>query len=151
MSPLKASSPDGMPPIFYWNYWDKIVVDVAQAVLTWLNLGTIFPSLNHTYITLIPKVKCLQQVMEFRPIALCNILYKLVLKVLANKLKKFLPNIISDSQSAFQSDKATSDYILMAFESLHHMKHTKVGKSGFMAMKLDMSKAHDHVEWIFLC
>ena len=39
----------------------------------------------------------------------------------------------------------------MAFESLHHMKHKKVGKSGFMAMKLDMSKAYDHVEWNFLC
>ena len=126
-------------------------MDVAQAVLTWLNSGIIYPSLNHTYITLIPKVKCPQQVMEFCPFVLCNILYKLVLKVLANKLNKFLPNIISNSQSAFQSDKATSDYILMAFESLHHMKHTKVGKSGFMAMKLDMSKAHDHVEWIFLC
>ena len=76
-------------------------MDVIQAVLTWLNSGTIFPSLNHTYITLIPKSKCPQQVTKFRPIALCNILYKLVSKVLANRLKKFLPDIISDSQSAF--------------------------------------------------
>ena len=60
-------------------------MDVAQAVLTWLNSGIIYPSLNHTYITLIPKVKCPQQVMEFHPIVLCNILYKLVSKVLANK------------------------------------------------------------------
>ena len=72
-------------------------------------------------------------------------------KVLANRLKKFLPDISSDCQSAFQSDKAISDNILVAFESLHHMKHKKVGKSSFMAMKLDMSKAYVRVEWIFLC
>ena len=107
-------------------------MDVAQAVLTWLNSSITCPSLNHTYITLIPKVKCPQQ-------------------VLANRLKKFLPDIISNSQSAFQSDKAISNNILVAFESFHHMKHKKVGKLGFMAMKLDISKAYDRVEWIFLC
>ena len=88
--------------------------------------------------------------MEFHPIALCNILYKLVSKFLANRLKKLLPNISFESQSVFQSDKAISNNILVAFESLHHMKH-KVGKLGFMVMKLDMSKAYDCVEWNFLC
>ena len=70
-------------------------------------------------------------------------------KVLANRLKKLLLDIIYESQSAFQSDKAIFDNILVAFESLHHMKHKKVGKPGFMAIKLDMSKAYDHVEWKF--
>ena len=151
MSPLKALGPDDLPPIFCQHYWDKIVGNVAKTVLTWLNSGTICPSFNHTYITLIPKVKSPQQVTEFRPIALCNILYKLMSKVLANRLKKLLPDIISESQSAFRSDKAISDNILVAFESLHHVKHKKVGKSGFMAMKLDMSKAYNSVEWNFLC
>jgi len=76
-------------------------------------------------------------------------LYKHVSKVLANRLKKLFPDIIYESQSAFQFDKAISDNILVAFESLHHLKHKKVGKSGFMAMKLDMSKAYDRVEWKF--
>ena len=57
MSPLKAPWPDGLPPIFFQHYWDKIGGDVVKAVLTWLNSGTICPSFNHTYITLIPKVK----------------------------------------------------------------------------------------------
>ena len=57
MSPLKALGPNGLPPIFYQHYWDKIGGDVAKAILTWLNLGTICPSFNHTYITLISKVK----------------------------------------------------------------------------------------------
>ena len=72
MSPLKAPRLDGLPPIFFQPYWDKIGGDMVKAVLTWLNSGTICPSFNHTYITLIPKVKCPQQVMEFHPIVLCN-------------------------------------------------------------------------------
>ena len=70
--------------------------------------------------------------------------------MLANRLKSLLPHVVSESQSAFQSDKAISDNILVAFETLHHMKMKKSGKEGYMAMKLDMSKAYDRVEWIFL-
>ena len=105
-----------------------------------------FTSLNHAFLTLIPKVKNPEKVSDFRPIALCNILYKLISKVLANRLKTFLPQIIFESQSTFQADKAILDNILVAFEILHHMKTKKTGKTGFMAMKLDMSKAYDKVE-----
>ena len=150
MAPLKAPGPDGMPPIFYQHYWDSIGDDVSCAVLSCLNSGSISASLNHTHITLIPKIKNPESVSDFRPISLCNILYKLISKVLANRLKTLLPYVVSESQSAFQSDKAISDNILVAFETLHHMKIKKTGKEGFMAMKLDMSKAYDRVEWIFL-
>ena len=70
--------------------------------------------------------------------------------MLANHLKSLLPYVVSESQSAFQFDKAISDNILVAFETLHHMKIKKTRKEGFMAMKLDVSKAYDRVEWIFL-
>ena len=65
-------------------------------------------------------------------------------------MKGLLPIIILDSQSAFQPDKAISDNILVDFETLHHMKNQKSKKGGFMALKLDMSKAYDKVEWRFL-
>jgi len=65
--------------------------------------------------------------------------------VLANRLKKLPPQIISEFQSAFQIDKAISDNILVAFETLHHMKTKKTRKMGFMAMKLDISMAYDRV------
>ena len=61
-----------------------------------------------------------------------------------------LPHIISESQSAFQSDKAISDNILVAFKTLHHMKRKKRGKVGHMVLKLDMSKAYNRLEWVFL-
>ena len=146
MAPLKAPGPDGMPPPFYQHYWHLIGDDVAKAVIFCLLNGHLPPELNQTYLTLIPKVKNLEKVYEFRPIAFCNVLYKLVSKVFANRLKKILPHIISETQSVFQSDKAISDNILVAFETLHHMKTNKSGKNGFMAMKLDMSKAYDRVE-----
>ena len=146
MDPLKAPGPDGMPPLFFQQFWPTIGDEVAEAILTCLNTGSIPPSINRTFITLIPKVKSPVRVSDYRPIALCNILHKLISKVLANRLKKFLPYIISESQSAFQSSKAITDNILVAFETLHHIKNQKSKKGGFMAMKLDMSKAYDWVE-----
>ena len=80
MTPLKALSPDGLPPIFFQHYWQSIGDDVSKDVLSCLNIGCIWPGIIHTYITLIPKVKRLEHVIEFRPIALCNILYKLISK-----------------------------------------------------------------------
>ncbi|XP_075663170.1 uncharacterized protein LOC142632688 [Castanea sativa] len=120
MAPLKALDLDGMPPIFFQHYWEDIGSDVAAAVLSCLNSAHILAGINHTYLTLIPKVKSLEHVTEFRPIALCNIVYKLISKVLANRLKVILP------------DKAISDNILVAFETLHHMKTRKLGKIGSM-------------------
>ena len=101
METLKSPRPDGMPPFFFQQFWPVIGDEVAEVVLTLLNTGSIPPSINRTFITLIPKVKSPVRVSDYCPIALCNILYKLISKVLANRLKKFLPSIISESQSVF--------------------------------------------------
>ena len=127
MAPLKATRPDGMLPIFYQHYWDSIGDNVSSVVLSCLNLGTIPTSLNHTFITLIPKLKNSERVSNFRPISLCYILYKLISKVLVNRMKSLLPYVVLESQSAFQSDKAISNNILVAFEMLNHMKIKKDG------------------------
>uniref|UniRef100_A0A2N9G7B6 Reverse transcriptase domain-containing protein n=1 Tax=Fagus sylvatica TaxID=28930 RepID=A0A2N9G7B6_FAGSY len=150
MAPLKAPGPDGLPPIFYQHYWHLIGKDVTTAVLTCLNSGKILKAINHTYITLIPKVQNPEEVVEFRPISLCNVIYKIISKVLANRLKILLPTIVSESQSAFIPGRLITDNILVAFETLHHMQHQKTGKLGSMALKLDMSKAYDRVEWRYL-
>ena len=90
------------------------------------------------------------QVIKFRPISLCNVIYKLISKVLANRLKSLLPSIVSENQSAFQARRVITDNILMAFEILHYMKTQQNGSTCFMALKLDISKAYDRVEWSFL-
>ena len=150
MAPLKATGPNGMPPLFYQTYWTNVGMDVHQAVLSSLNLGAILKSINHTFITLIPKVNNPEKVSDFRPISLCNVIYKIVSRVIANHLKPLLNSIISETQSAFTADRLITDNILIAFESLHHKKTNCTGKKGFMALKLDMSKAYDRVEWVVL-
>lgn len=123
--------------------------DISAAVLDCLNRCHLPEEVNHTYITLIPKVKSLEKISKFRPISLCNVIYKLVSKVLVNRLQKFLLLLISENQSAFQAGRVITNNVLMVFETLHYMKHHHSGKLGFMALKLDMSKAFDRVEWFF--
>ena len=80
MASLKAPGPDGKPPLFYQNFWELVKGDVIHDILHFLNLGSLPNSLNHTFITLIPKTKNPENVTEFRPISLCNVLYKIFFK-----------------------------------------------------------------------
>jgi hypothetical protein len=98
---LKAPGPDGMPAVFYKKFWQTLGAKVQEEVLEVLNGGMMPAGWNETTIVLIPKVKNPEKITEFRPISLCNVLYKLISKVLANRLKMILPEIISPSQSAF--------------------------------------------------
>ena len=108
------------------------------------------PKINHTNIVLIPKVKDLEKMFDFRQISLCNVIYKIISKVLANRLKPALPRIISPTQSAFVLGRLITNNVLVAYEMLHTMHARKKGKKGSMALKLDISKAYDLVKWQFL-
>ena len=146
MAPMKAPGPDGKPPFFFQHFWPMIGGDVTHSVLSWLNSSTLPNPLNHTFITLIPKKKNPTLVLEYCPISLCNVLYKIFTKVLANRLKKFLNSVINENQSAFAKGHLITDNILIAFETLHCMKNYNSGATGFIALKLDMSKTYDRVE-----
>ncbi|KAL0357406.1 UNVERIFIED_CONTAM: Retrovirus-related Pol polyprotein from type-1 retrotransposable element R2 [Sesamum calycinum] len=108
------------------------------------------PSLNETNIVLIPKCKNPINLTQFRPISLCNVVYKIASKTVANRLKLILDHIISPAQSAFVPHRLITDNILLAFELNHFLNTKTTGKQGYMAMKLDVSKAYDKVEWAFL-
>ena len=87
---------------------------------------------------------------QYKPISLSNVISRLASKVLANRLKRFLPSIISENQSAFMSDHLITDNVLVAFETMHCLNQEKKGKTGEMALKLDMNKAFDRVKWRYL-
>ena len=101
MAPLKAPRPDGMPPLFYQHFWGTVSHDVTSSILAWLNSGILPTPLNHTFIALIPKIHNPEYAHQFRPISICNVLYKIYSKVLANRLKKLIPHIDTKHQSAF--------------------------------------------------
>ena len=124
--------------------------EVCYTLLEVLNSGNLPFDLNLTHVALIPKKKNPIFVTDFRPISLCNVLYKLISKVLANRLKKVLPHLIAPSQSTFILGRLNTDNVLAAYETLHTIHTGMKGKKGFMAMKLDMSKAYNRVEWGFL-
>lgn len=85
MEPLKAPRPDGLLPLFFQHYWQDIGDEVSQVMLNFLTTSSFPSSIHHTYITLILKVKSPTKVYEYHSISLCNILYKLVSKVVEKR------------------------------------------------------------------
>ena len=118
-------------------------------VLGAIQNATVPTGWNDTTIVMIPKIDSPDKVTQFRPISLCNVVYKIISKMLSFRLKAILPEIISDHQSAFVPGRLITDNILLAYECIHTMKRKK-GSKGLCAIKLDMHKAYDRVEWGFL-
>jgi hypothetical protein len=125
---------------------DQVVNEVLQV----LRGGSIPEGWNDTIVVLIPKVQNPERLKDLRPISLCNVVYKLISKVLAKRLKLILGDIISPNQSAFVPGRLISDNSILAYEMAHFMKRKRSGKIHYMTIKLDMSKAYDMVEWPFL-
>jgi hypothetical protein len=150
MSPSKAPGPDGMTALFFQKYWHIVGNDVTSAILDFFSTGCMLSSVNFTNIVLILKVKSPESMIQFHPISPCNILYKIIFKVLVNRMKIVLPRVISNSQSAFMPGRMITDNVIMAFELLHYQKNLGRGRNVQMATKLDMSKAYDRVEWPYL-
>ena len=124
--------------------------DVTTMVLNVLNLNMSITELNNTNISIIPKTNNPTRITEFRPISLCNVVYKLISTVLANHLKGILPHVITENQSTFTLERVITDTVLVAFEIMHYLNHKTEGKESFMSIKLDMSKAFNRMEWGFV-
>jgi hypothetical protein len=150
VAPSKAPGVDGFTAGFFQRHWDLLKNDVVPAVVDFLNGGMLPIGMNDTSITLIPKVRNPQRISQYRPISLCPVLYKIGAKCIANRLMIFLGDFIGEEQSAFVLGRLITDNVLIAYESVHAMRRKKKGKNYFCAVKLDMMKAYDRVEWHYL-
>ena len=146
MHPEKAPGPDGMTALFFQHSWHIIKGDLVEMVNDFLVSGELDSRLNITNICMIPKTERPIRMTELRPISLCNVGYKIISKVLCQRLKIYLPLLISETQSAFVAGRLIFDNILIAQKMFHGLQTNKASKGKYMAIKTDMSKAYDRVE-----
>jgi hypothetical protein len=150
MHPDKAPGPDGFNPAFYKHFWELCGSDIYEAAKDWLERGYFPSSLNETNICLIPKCDNPASMKDLRPVSHCNVLYKMVSKLLANRLKACLEKCVSEEQSAFVEGTSILDNALIAIEVIHALKRKTKGRKGELALKTDISKAYDKVDWGFM-
>lgn len=143
----KAPGPDGFSLNFVKKYWDFLKHDFEQAIKDFEISGYLPRGCNPSFIALIPKVSNPQIVSNYRPISLVSLQYKVLSKLLANRLRKILPDVISDNQSAFLEGRQIVDCVLLANEIVPWAKRSK---SSLMLLKIDFAKAFDCVNWSFL-
>ncbi|WZZ59796.1 hypothetical protein YC2023_059903 [Brassica napus] len=139
-----------MTTLFYQKFWDIVEDDLTRMVNQFLFEGTMAHGLNDTNICLIPKKTKPNEMTKFRPISLCNVSYKIISKVLCQRLKKILPQRISETQSAFVAGRQITDNIMIAQEMFHALRTKPGGQVKRIAIKTDMSKTYDRMEWSFI-
>lgn len=149
MSSYKAPGSDGFQPIFFKMFWQDIGDDIWEYVKKTFSQGHFDPSVTETLVILIPKGDTQTTFKDFRPISLCNVIYKLITKVLVERLRPILSWIVSPLQSGFIPGRSTVDNAIILQEVLYHMKKSK-RKKGDLILKLDLEKVYDRVDWAFL-
>ncbi|WCJ44200.1 RNA-directed DNA polymerase (reverse transcriptase)-related family protein [Euphorbia peplus] len=149
MQPWKAPGMDGFQAGFFQKHWDKMSTSICHFVKAAFQTGSFDPDINKTTIVLIPKVTRPEDFSELRPISLCNVSYKIITKIIANRLKPLMPSMVLPHQTSFVVGRNITDNIIIAQEAIHSMRN-KTGRNGWMALKVDLEKAYDRLNWDFL-
>lgn len=150
IGPVRAPEPDGITSAFYQQFWRDIGEDVCTLIRRFFESSEMESDLNKTNICFIPKIKEPKVMSDFRPISMCTVSYKIISKILVMRLKNCLDMIISESQAAFVQGRNITDNVLVAHELMHALKSKKDVSEKYVAVKTDISKAYDRVEWSFL-
>lgn len=136
--------------MFFQKAWDVVGPDITKAVLHFFSSGYILKEWNQTLITLTPKIECPEKPSQFRPMSLCNVIYKVVSKCLTNRLKIILKDLVGPYQNAFVPKRLMGDNCLLAHEVMTYIKRQKKGFNMYAILKIDMNKAYDRVRWDFV-
>jgi hypothetical protein len=146
MNPWKAPGPDGFPAGFYQKSWEIVGESVCGFVRRVWGEPSLIAEVNQIDICLIPKVDHPEFVTQFRPISLCNTIYKIVTKVIVERLKDHIPHIVSPFQTGFVPGRSIHENIVVAQELVHSMNKMS-GTKGYFTIKVDISKAYDKLSW----
>ncbi|KAL0445468.1 UNVERIFIED_CONTAM: hypothetical protein Slati_1674700 [Sesamum latifolium] len=144
----KAPGPDGYSSGFFKATWPIVGREVTWAIMDFFVTGRLLKQVNSTLISLIPKVNNPTVVAEFRPISCCNVLYKAITKIVIQRMRGILDKLISPSQNAFVPGRSIGDNILLAQELFYGYNQQHLPPR--CALKVDLQKAYDTVEWDFL-
>lgn len=143
-----APGPDGFGGVFFHTYWHLIEFVVCNAILEFFTKDWILPNYNVNTIILIPKTKDSYLVDMYIPIALENFKFKIISKIIADRLASILPNIISKEQKGFTHGINIMDCTCLTFESINNLDNKN--KHENLALKVDIDKAFDTINWEFL-
>ena len=142
-----APGPDGFSVEFFKEFW-PLIRPLIKEMLDDLHRGSFdLRRLNYGVIILLPKLKLPNNIKQFRPICLLNVIYKIITKALTLRLTKIAGRIISSNQTAFIPGRNIIDGVVILQEVLHKLR---VKKEQGIVLKLDFEKAHDRVDWSFL-
>jgi len=143
----KSPGPDGFNFNFLKKNWEVMKDEVVTAMTLFHDSGCISKGCNASFVALIPKVRDSSKLEQYRPISLVGAMYKIIAKVLADRIKKVLSSVIDESQSAFMRGRGILDSVLLANEVVEDLR--RGGRSG-LCLKVDFEKAYDSVRWEFL-
>ena len=143
----KTPGPDGFTMAFWQSCWDFAKEEILEMFKEFHEHSSFLKSLNNTFLVLIPKKSGAEDLGDFRPISLLGGLYKLLAKVLANRLKRVVGKVVSTSQNAFVRGRQILDTSLIANEVIDSWQKRK--EKGLIC-KLNIEKAYDNINWKFL-
>jgi hypothetical protein len=131
----------------YLHYFDLMAQDLLEAIEDSRIRGLVNKQLNNTFIVLIPKQNHPRQFSDYRPISLCNLSYKIITKIIANRIRPLLSRALAEEQLGFLKGRQILDAIGTAQECLHSIKTKNLPA---ILLKLDLKQAFDCVNWNFL-
>ena len=146
---FKAPGLDGLHAGFFQRFWLLVGKSVLDEVKRIFEERRVPEYLNKTHVALIPKIQGPETLGNYRPISLCNTVYKIVTKILVARLRPFLDALVSPLQAAFVLGRRGIDNAIIAQEVIHFISK-KRGNEGYMVLKIILEKAYDKLEWSFI-
>ena len=144
----KAPGPDGYSSLFFKKAWSIVGGEFCAAVKDFFASRELLKQVNHSIIALVPKSSSANLAADFRPISCCNVIYKVISKILAGRMAHVLQDLISPAQNAFLGGRNMADNVHLMQELLRHYGRKRA--SPRCIIKIDFRKAFDSIQWSFL-